>query len=52
MPDSKSYSDKVEQRDKSIALAKLSRILRKADMGYLEHLIDVMKENHPEWADV
>ena len=41
----------VEKRNKAIALATLRRILRNADQGFLEALIEELTEDHPDWFD-
>jgi len=43
--------DDVEKRNKAIALSVINRILRNADLNYLEKLINVLAEKHPDWFD-
>jgi len=49
--DNETEPNDVEKRNKAIALAMLSRIFRKADMDFLEALIEELTEDHPDWFD-
>ena len=44
--------DDVEKRNKAIALSIACRILRNADLDYLEDFVATMAEKHPEWCDI